>query len=55
MKIQYASELHLESRTNRDYLKNNPLLTDGDILVLAGEIGFLDRLLFSIPVLGLGL
>ena len=42
MKISFASDLHLEFRANARYLHDNPLQPNGDILLLAGDTGYLN-------------
>ena len=42
MKIQYASDLHLEFRDNARYLRDNSINPVGNILLLTGDIDYLD-------------
>jgi hypothetical protein len=37
LKIQIVSDLHLEFRENREWIKRNPLIPKADILLIAGD------------------
>lgn len=41
MKIQFASDLHLELQDNSRYMMHQPLPVVGDVLILAGDIVYL--------------
>lgn len=41
MKIQYASDIHLEFSDNLRFVKGMPFEVAGDILILAGDTGYL--------------
>ena len=41
MKIQYASDIHLELSDNSRFINNMPFEVAGDVLVFAGDIGYL--------------
>lgn len=42
MRVQYASDLHLEFADNWRFLREQPLKVSGEILILAGDIGYLE-------------
>ena len=49
MKIQYASDIHLELLDNSRFIKSMPFEVAGDVLVFAGDTGYLrDRTLANL-------
>ncbi|MEK6477091.1 metallophosphoesterase [Catalinimonas sp. 4WD22] len=43
MIIQYCSDLHLEFNANKKWLKENPIQAEGEILIIAGDLFYLDE------------
>lgn len=44
MTFQYCSDLHLEFGQNAQFLKSNPIIPEGEILLLAGDIVQFDQM-----------
>jgi predicted phosphohydrolase len=47
MKVQYASDLHLEIYSNKNEISDNPIRPVADVLVLAGDITKMNELHYS--------
>jgi predicted phosphohydrolase len=43
-KIQFCSDLHLEFDDNWNFIKNNPIVPAGDILVIAGDLCYVEQI-----------
>lgn len=43
MNIMIASDLHLEIKKNADYIASKQVLSSGDILILAGDMGYINH------------
>lgn len=53
IKIQYDSDLHLEFPENSSWLRSNPIIPKGDILILAGDICLFKKMEDIYPFLDL--